>query len=287
MTHRPPLGQHFLRDPNVIKTILAAAELTPNTTALEIGPGKGILTEALVPRVGTLVVVELDKTLARDLQHRFQDNVHVTIIPGDFLRVDLSSLFPRDDARQPMKILGNLPYSITSPIFEKILTWPAWDTGVFLIQREVADRMRSGPGSRSFGILSLAVQLFAKVELILNVKPGAFRPPPKVQSAVIRLRRKVRPDVPPETIPSFFDLAHGAFAHRRKTLGNSLSYHSGLAKKAVENWLKQQSVDPGKRAETLELEDYVRLSEKWAIFRRENGFDIAPDNVYNTERFSD
>jgi len=282
---RQPLGQHFLRDPRVIQTIIAAAELAPETTALEIGPGKGILTEALAPKVQKLIAVELDEALAQALQKRFAQTPSVQVIRSDFLKIRLDSLFPAD--QRPIKVLGNLPYAITSPILEKILAWPGWDSAVFLLQREVADRMRSGPGSRTFGILSLAVQLFAEVESLLKVKPGAFAPPPQVMSSVVRLRRKIRPEVAEELVPAFFDLAHGAFAHRRKTLVNSLAYHSAIAKKTVENWLQREGVDPGLRAETLGLEDYVRLSEKWANFRRENGFDIPPGNVYNTPRFAD
>lgn len=282
---RPPLGQHFLRDPHVLQAILAAAGLTPETTALEIGPGKGVLTEALAPRVGKLVAVELDQALARSLQRRFDRNPRVEIVQSDFLKIQLDSLFSRN--QWPIKILGNLPYSITSPIFEKILAWPGWETGVFLIQREVAERMRSGPGSRSFGILSLAVQLFADVESLLKVKPGAFSPPPKVMSSVIRLRRKARPECVETEVPAFFDLAHGAFAHRRKTLANSLARYSGAPKEPVENWLRRQGVDPRRRAETLGLADYVRMAGPWAFFRRENGFDIHHGNVYNTRRSAD
>ncbi|HNI11599.1 MAG TPA: rRNA adenine dimethyltransferase family protein, partial [bacterium] len=120
--------------------------------------------------------------------------------------------------KKPIAILGNLPYAITSPIFEKLLAWPHWDRGVFLIQREVAERMASAPGSKQFGILSLAVQLFADAEKILVVKPGAFLPPPEVDSAVIRLRRKESTGLSAEETVAFFDFAHGAYAHRRKTL---------------------------------------------------------------------
>ncbi len=262
---RPPLGQHFLRDLKVIETLLQAAELSPTDTALEIGPGKGVLTDPLSQRVKKLIAVELDRILAPKLQQRFAAQPHVTIVHEDFLKVDLDALLPV----RPVKVLGNLPYSITSPIFEKLLAWPGWHTGVFLIQKEVAERIRSGPGSRTFGVLSLAIQLFADVEMVMPVKPGAFVPPPQVHSAVIRLRKKSTLPLADPQIPAFFDLVHAAFSHRRKTLVNSLSLFAELPKKKVEDWLLEQSVVTTARAETLGLSDYVRLASAWAIFRRE------------------
>ena len=263
---RQPLGQHFLRDPHVVQTILAAAELRANDSALEIGPGKGVLTTELIQRVGHLTAVELDRALAARLEECFRGNPKFRLVQGDFLKIDLDALFPQS----PVKILGNLPYSITSPIVEMILAWPHWETGVFLIQREVAERMRSAPGSRVYGILSLAVQLFADVETILQVKPGAFIPPPEVTSAVIRLRRKTFAEVPEKELPAFFDLVHAAFAHRRKTLVNSLAFYANLPKEKITRWLQQQRMSPDRRAETLGLPEYAQMAQAWSIFRREN-----------------
>jgi 16S rRNA (adenine1518-N6/adenine1519-N6)-dimethyltransferase len=264
---RQPLGQHFLRDQNVVKAILAAAELAPSDTALEIGPGKGVLTEGLLSRVKRLVAVELDARLAQNLKTRFTHKPSLEIIHSDFLKVALDSLFSPADI--PIKILGNLPYSITSPIFEKIMPWTAWETGVFLIQREVAARITAAPGSRAYGILTLAVQLFAEAETILQVQPGAFLPPPKVSSSVIRLRRKAQPLVAPERIPDFFDLVHGAFAHRRKTIANSLAFHAKISRSKAEKWLTDNGLRPQARAETVPLADYAKLCGAWSIFRRE------------------
>lgn len=263
---RQRLGQHFLRDPKVVQTILAAAELKSSDSALEIGPGKGVLTFELARRVKHLTAIELDAALADRLREKLCPPAQ-TIVHADFLKIDLNSLFPAEE--KPIKVLGNLPYSITSPIFEKLLPWPAWDTGVFLIQKEVADRIQSEPGSRTFGILTLAVQLFAQVETIARVKPGAFVPPPVVMSTVIRLRRKTVPELASADVPAFFDLAHGAFAHRRKTLANSLTFFAQAPKKDVEKWLCDHAIDPALRAERLGLHDYARLAGAWAIFRRE------------------
>jgi len=265
----PRLSQHFLRDPLVVRTILEAADLQPDNRALEIGPGKGVLTEPLLERVQQLTAVELDRTLAARLQERFGDHPSWKLVQGDILRTDLQALFPEASPERPIKILGNLPYAITSPIFDKLLSWPGWNTGVFLVQQEVGDRMRSRPGSRSFGILSLAVQLFADVEKIRSVPPGAFVPPPRVRSMVIRLRRKSARVIPDSDIPAFFDLAHAAFAHRRKRLTNSLALFARAPKQKVEAWLRAQNVPLTARAESLRLEDYAHFANPWAIFRRE------------------
>ncbi len=270
---RQRLGQHFLRDAQVVKTILAAAELRSEDIVLEIGPGRGVLTEPLAARVSHVVAVELDDALAKRLQHQFHTRPLVHIVHADILKVDLDAfpfvpLLPRPRAPS-LKILGNLPYSITSPIFEKIMPWTAWETGVFLIQREVAARITAQPGSRDYGILSLAIQLFADAEIILQVQPGAFLPPPKVSSSVIRLRRKAQPLVAQAAIPDFFDLVHGAFAHRRKTIANSLAFHAKIPRAEAEKWLTDNGVRPQARAETVGLADYVKLSNAWSIYRRE------------------
>jgi 16S rRNA (adenine1518-N6/adenine1519-N6)-dimethyltransferase len=266
---RQPLGQHFLHDRHVVRTILDAAELQATDCVLEIGPGRGVLTEQLVTSVQSLVAVELDRALGTKLEAAYHHHPAWKLIQGDFLKSDLPALFPEASLDNPIKILGNLPYAITAPIFEKILAWPGWVTGVFLVQREVGNRMRSLPGSKVFGILSLAVQLFAEVEAIAKVKPGSFSPPPNVMSMVIRLRRRRTLPLAEKDLPAFFDLAHAAFSHRRKTLVNSLALFAQLPKKNVEAWLAQQRVNASARAESLELQEYVRLAVPWAIFRRE------------------
>jgi len=278
---RQPLGQHFLRDLKVVKTIVAAGELKSGDVTLEIGPGRGVLTGEILGRGVRLTAVELDKAMALDVEKRFSGCDRFAMVKGDFLKSDLDALFPPEV--RPVKVFGNLPYSITSPIFEKLMQWTGWSTGVFLIQREVAERIAGHPGSRTYGILTLAVQLFANVETIAQVPPGAFNPPPRVTSAVIRLRRKAAPPLAVTEIPAFFDLAHGAFAHRRKTIANSLAFHSGIARASIEKWLLQAGITPSSRAETLGLNEYAALATKWSVFRRENGFDNPNGNVYNSQ----
>jgi 16S rRNA (adenine1518-N6/adenine1519-N6)-dimethyltransferase len=266
---RQPLGQHFLRDLRFVNLIARAAELHPGLEVLEIGPGKGVLTTELIAKEVQLTAVELDERLAAALVERYKSWDNVRIVRQDILKADLPALFPKASPDQPIRVLGNLPYSITSPIFEKLLAWPGWDVGVFLIQKEVAERIRSKPGSKVYGVLSLAVQLFAETEVLATVKPGAFIPPPRVHSAILRLRRRAVP-LAPEHIEDFFDLVHGAFAHRRKTLLNTLSMHAEVPKERVDAWLKERGENPGERAENWSLETFVKHAASWGIFRRES-----------------
>ncbi len=264
---RQPLGQHFLRDLSIVKKIVEAAELKPGHLTLEIGPGRGVLTGELLGKGVQLTAVELDHGMVKDLDLRFKGCGRFKILQSDILKTDLDALFP--DSSGPIRVMGNLPYSITSPIFEKIMSWSKWDVAIFLIQKEVAERIASRPGSKVFGVLSLAVQLFAEAEILFDVAPESFNPPPRVTSTVIRLRRKQSPDLSAEKIPFFFDLVHGAFAHRRKTIANSLALHSGIARVEVEKWLLKNNAVPSARAEILGLAEYARLADAWSIFRRE------------------
>lgn len=270
---RQRLGQHFLHDAGILRRIATIAELGPEKTLLEIGPGKGALTQHLIGKCRRLVAIELDDALAADLPRRIPHPA-LEVRHMDILQADLDALFP--DADRPIRVLGNLPYAITSPIFEKLMPWPGWDVAVFLVQREVAERICSDAGSKAYGLLTLAVQLYAETELIMCVSPGAFIPPPDVQSAVLRLRRKPSLNKPPDWIFNFFDLARGAFAHRRKTIANSLAFYTGVARKDVETWLAEERVAPSARAESLTLADYARLSAPWAIFRREMKLTTLP-----------
>jgi len=253
---------------SVVQAILTAAELKPTDTALEIGPGKAVLTNPLQARIKRLVVVELDRKLSVELPGRVGGARKPDIVYGDVLKIDWNASF--SEAELPIKVLGNLPYSITAPIFEKLMAWPSWTVGVFLVQREVAERICAGEGARESGILTLAIQLFATAEKILSVKPEAFAPPPKVHSCVIRLRRRPEPLLDPAFLPDFFEVARAAFAHRRKTIINSLFLETKIDKTKLENWLQTQNISPEQRAEALSLKDYIRMATLWGVFRREN-----------------
>ena len=248
---RQPFGQHFsFAILSVAKTIVAAAELTSKDVTLEIGPGRGVLTGEILGRGGRFIA-KLEEREHQEAQG-----------------CDVSSWrFSRTDAllKDRPERSGNLPYSITSPHFEKV-GLAGWEASFF------------SKGRRTYGQPSRLTRLrnfksrdstFCGRRNIVLVKPGAFNPPPRVTSAVIRVRRKKTADLSAEKIPDFFDLVHGAFAHRRKTIANSLAMHAKIPRIEVEKWLRKESADPGARAETLGLTDYVKLAGAWSVFRRE------------------
>ena len=201
-------GQHFLRDANILSRIAEACP-APAHTLVEIGPGQGALTAHLASRCEQLIAIEIDRDLVAPLRVRFPA---VTVVEADVLQVDLASF-------SPQVVAGNLPYYITSPIIEKVLETPGLDAAVFLIQREVAERIAAKHGSRDYGYLSAVTQLVAEVELLFTVPPGAFAPPPKVDSAVIRLKPRASRPADFAAVKRFLS---ACFQQKRKTLRNNL-----------------------------------------------------------------
>lgn len=247
------LGQHFLASQPVLERIAAVVCPERVPLVLEIGPGRGALTQKLLARAERVVAIELDRELVEYLRSRFDSRLEV--IHSDILAADLSQF-------GPVPIVGNLPYYITSPILEKVarLDYPR---AVFLMQREVADRLSAAPGARDYGFLTVQTALFARARTLFVVKPGAFRPPPKVDSAVVLLERR---DPPVDDPATFLDFASAAFRHKRKTLRNNLA---AVYPKPCVDALSEG----GKRAEQLPLEDLI------AIYRRLKGDRIASDRV--------
>jgi len=216
MPRRPPLGQHFLHDESVLARIAAALELRPGGRVVEIGPGEGVLTRHLLAAGARVTAIEVDPKLAARLRETFADEPGFDLVEADVLAVDLAALL---DGR-PAAIAGNLPYYITSPIVRRTLELGALVTrAVFLVQKEVADRICAGPGSRDYGYLSALCSLRSRPESLFRVRPGSFRPPPKVESAVVRLTP--RPGPPPD--PRFIRFLEAAFRQPRKTLRNNLA----------------------------------------------------------------
>ena len=260
---RKQFGQHWLRSDRALQRILAAADLSVEDTVLEIGPGRGVLTRSLLDRVKSLLAIEIDRDLYSFLQSEFSGKNNLRLVQGDFLGLELEKLLTEEAGIPPNKVVANIPYNITGPILEKLLGTIAqpnpkpFELIVLLVQKEVADRLAAQPNSSAYGGLSVRVQYLAQCELICTVPAGAFYPPPKVDSAVIRLR----PYHPPTgaTHPAFLDqLVRMGFATRRKMLRNNLK--SVVERDRLSELLQQLDLNPQARAEDLSLSQWINLS---------------------------
>jgi 16S rRNA (adenine1518-N6/adenine1519-N6)-dimethyltransferase len=255
---RKRFGQHFL-EPAWVARLIDSLTPVSTDTFLEIGPGRGALTRPLAPRVGRLVAVEIDRDLAARMSSEGLGHVHV--VQADFLEIDLETLL-RDEQR-PVRVVGNLPYNVSSPILFKLLH--AADEGrtfsdaTLMLQKEVADRLVARPGSRDYGALAIQVALLADVERVLTLPPGAFRPPPKVTSAVVRLTFRARAaDVGDSRV--FERIVRGVFLQRRKTLLNALKPVADSFGRSSAEVIERAGVDPGKRPEALTVAEMARLA---------------------------
>jgi len=235
------LGQHFLSDPTILARIVDALDPRPGETVLEIGPGQGTLTKELLGRGVRVIAIEKDRGLGAALDAR----ENLTVITGDALKLDWHNF-------GAAKVIGNIPYYITSPLIDKALAPPIPERVVFLMQDEVADRMASPPGSKTYGALSVGVQAVARVEKLFTVAPGAFRPPPKVRSALIRLTPLAQPLVMDVEVAPLRAFVTACFSRRRKQLKNAVP---GL----TEAELREMGFDPTVRPERLPPEAFVRL----------------------------
>ena len=249
------LGQHWLKDPEILADIAEAAELTGDDVVLEIGPGLGTLTSRLLARANSVTAVEFDADLARKLPGQFPGK-KLTVVNQDILQFDLNQL-PKN-----YKVVANVPYYITSKIVEKLMTAENKPSiAVLLVQKEVAERIAAEAGNMS--VLSVSVQIFAEVELDIEVPRQFFTPPPKVDSQVVILRTRNNPLITPEDQRDFFRIVKAGFSAKRKKLRSSLSGGLGIDKSAVEELLKNAGISPDARAEDLAIEDWKRLLKEW------------------------
>ena len=249
------LGQHFLFDPSILRRIAAAAVSGPGDTVLEIGPGKGTLTRALAAVAGRVTAIEADRALAAALAEEIGDP-RVTVVAGDALEVP----WPRATV-----VCGNIPYQITSPLIERALTPPRPDRIVFLVQAEVAARLAAAPGSKAYGALTAGVRLVATVERLFSVPAGAFRPPPRVDSALVRLVPRAAPLVAGAAEERRVrSLIQALFQRRRQQLGRSVREAFGLERGDAEATLAEVSVAAATRVETLAPEQFVALARALA-----------------------
>lgn len=249
------LGQHFLADVNILGRIADALDPTESDVVLEIGPGKGSLTEILLARGLKVIAIEKDRALADELGtwNAERGTEGLQVITGDALHLDWHGLVPRSDVRVPrFKIVGNIPYNITSLLIEKALTPPLPERIVFLVQLEVARRIAAAPGSKTYGGLSIGVQAQCRVEELFTVLPGSFRPPPKVKSALLRLTPLAEPLVRAEEALALRAFVAACFSRRRKQLHNAVPGATAAGLTAL-------GFDPKARPETLAPADFVRL----------------------------
>ena len=259
LTPKKKLGQHFLADPNILNKIVQKAGIGEGEVVLEVGPGLGEMTAALAREAGKVIAVEVDSTLAAVLKEKLGNLPNVEIIHQDILKVDFRKLFERE--RCPVKVVANLPYQISTPLlFRFIESRNLFSTLTLMLQREVAERMAASPGGKQYGPLSVFVQSFSDLSLCFFVKPSAFVPPPKVESAVIHLSWKEKPAIEPEEEGWFRKVVKGCLGYRRKTLLNALK-HSGLPlPEALQQKVEAAGIDCRRRPETLHIREFVTLA---------------------------
>ena len=249
------LGQHWLKDPDILADIAEAAELTGDDVVLEIGPGLGTLTSRLLARANSVTAVEFDADLARKLPGQFPGK-KLTVVNQDILQFDLNQL-PKN-----YKVVANVPYYITSKIVEKLMTAENKPSiAVLLVQKEVSERIAAEAGNMS--VLSVSVQIFAEAELDIEVPRQFFTPPPKVDSQVVVLRIRDNPLITSEDQRDFFRIVKAGFSAKRKKLRSSLSGGLGIDKSVAEELLKNAGISPDVRAEDLSIEDWKRLLKEW------------------------
>lgn len=260
------LGQNFLTDKNIIDKIVDGAQIGPEDTVIEIGPGIGVITSEAAGQAKKVIAIEIDKTLIPILDKTLAEHDNIKIVNEDVLKLDINKLIEEEGA-QGVKIMGNLPYYITTPIIMKILEEEVKaDSITIMMQKEVADRIKAIPGSKIYGALSVAVQYYCTVEKVADVPRSVFVPQPNVDSVVLRLN--IRDEKPVEVLDRklFFDCVKAGFGQRRKTLLNSLQGVKGADKAIITESLGAAKIDPARRAETLTIEEFGRISNE--VYKR-------------------
>lgn len=258
-------GQNFLIDTHVLDKIIASAEVGEDDCVLEIGPGIGTMTQYLAENAREVVAVEIDKALIPILGDTLSEYDNVTVINEDILKVDINKIVQEKNNGQPIKVVANLPYYITTPIIMGLFeSHVPLKSITIMVQKEVADRMQVGPGTKDYGALSLAVQYYAKPEIVANVPPNCFMPRPNVGSAVIRLTRYDNPPVQVEDEKYMFSIIRASFNQRRKTLINGLlnAGNLGVTKENILEVLEEMELPATIRGEALTLEKFAELSNK-------------------------
>ena len=265
-------GQNFLIDTHVLEKIIASANITKDDFVLEIGPGIGTMTQYLAEAAREVAAVEIDNTLIPILADTLKDWNNVTVINNDVLKVDLRQLALEKNGGRPIKVVANLPYYITTPIIMGLFENKVpIDSITIMVQKEVADRMQVGPGTKDYGALSLAVQYYAKPQIVANVPPNCFMPRPKVGSAVIRLEKYEEPPVQVKDEKLMFRIIRASFNQRRKTLVNGLknSQELSFSKEEIEKALTNCGLSLNIRGEGLTLEKFAELANSFYDLKNE------------------
>lgn len=263
-------GQNFLIDEHVLDKIIRAADIGPDDFVLEIGPGIGTMTQYLSCAAGKVVAVEIDRALIPILEDTLEGFENVRVINEDILKVDIGKLAREENGGRPIKVVANLPYYITTPIIMGLFeNYVPIQSITVMVQKEVADRMQVGPGTKDYGALSLAVQYYAKPYIAANVPPNCFMPRPKVGSAVIRLDRYEKPPVEVSDEKMMFRLIRASFNQRRKTLANGLKNSPELdfTKEEIEQAIASLGKGPSVRGEVLTLEEFAALTDRLCAIR--------------------
>ena len=261
------LGQNFLTDKNIIDRIIEGAQIGENDLVIEIGPGIGVITDETSIAARKVIAVEIDRNLIPILAETLAERDNIEVVNRDILKTDVNALIAeareKDPAIEKVRIIGNLPYYITTPIIMKLLEEAVCADGItVMMQKEVADRIKAPAGNKTYGALSVTVQYYCEVEGVVNVPKEVFVPQPKVDSAVLNL--KIRKEKPVELMDDqvFFQVVKAGFGQRRKTLNNSLMGVEGITKEIAGAALEAARIEPSRRAETLTLEEFAKLSNE-------------------------
>lgn len=263
-TFQKKFGQNFLIDPYVLERIIDSAQLTEADCVLEIGPGIGSVTQALLERAGKVISVEIDDKLIPILTEQFGHHAHFRLIHDDILKLDLKQLIETESPHQKIKVVANLPYYITTPILMMLLENQLHIESItVMVQKEVAERLLSKPGTKQYGAITVAVHYYAKPYLVANVPRNCFMPRPNVDSAVLQLQVLDEPSVSVGNVTQLFKMIKAAFLLRRKTLLNALMAHAelGIEKEKLKTLLDESQIKATTRGETLSIAEFARLSD--------------------------
>jgi len=259
-TPRKRWGQHFLVDRNILNKVIRTAQLDQSDIVLEIGPGLGEMTLALARHVKKVIAVEIDPKLVKILKEKTSNFSNIMIVEGDILKIDFEQLY--DQANQPLKGVANLPYQISTPLlFRFIESRDLFSSLTLMLQREVAERMMASPGGKDYGPLSIFIQSASVLSIPFYIKPSAFFPPPKVESAVIHMIWKEGPQMASEEEEWFKRVVKGCFSYRRKRLSNALKHANMALPQDLEQRMRRIGIDLERRPETLTIQEFVHLAK--------------------------